>query len=39
MAEYRIDKSDDGVEVNVEGVGGDQQARLLEAFAECQEGR
>lgn len=39
MADYRIDKSDDGVEINVKGVHGDQQARLLEAFKECQEGR
>lgn len=39
MAEYRIDTSDDGVEVSVDGVAGDKQARLLEAFQECQEGR
>lgn len=39
MAEYRIDKSDDGVKVQVDGVGGDQQSGLLDAFKECQEGR
>ena len=39
MAEYRIDKSEDGIEVRVDGVVGDQQAKLLEAFRECQEGR
>ena len=39
VTEYRVDKSDDGVEVNVKGVAREQQAKLLEAFKECQEGR
>jgi hypothetical protein len=39
MAEYQIDASDDGVDVKVDGVVGEQQARLLEALTECQEGR
>ena len=39
MPDYQIDKSDDGIDVKVDGVAGDQQARLLEAFTECQEGR
>lgn len=38
MTEYRVDKTEDGVKVEVEGVGEAQQAGLLEAFRECQEG-
>lgn len=38
MAEYRIDKVDDGVKVQVDGVKAQQQGDLLQAFRECQEG-
>lgn len=39
MAQYRIEKSDDTVTVEVDGVSAEQQSGLLDAFTECQLGR
>ncbi len=38
MTEYRIDKVSDGVKIEVDGVEPQQQAELLAAFDECQQG-
>lgn len=39
MTEYQIDKLANGVRVQVGGVDSQQQADLLAAFGECQQGR
>ena len=38
MTEYRIDTLSDGVEIEFDGVQPHQQAELLAAFGECQQG-
>ncbi len=38
MTEYRIEKVEDGLQIEIEGTEG-RQEELLEAFQECQEGR
>ena len=38
MVEYRIEKTDDGIQIELDGTQ-DQKSELLDAFQECQEGR
>jgi hypothetical protein len=38
VPKYRIDKTQDGVKVEVDDVQGQQQGELLQAFGDCQEG-